>query len=141
ANTAAAAISVEAALVGSAAARWIAGAMPCTADRPGACSASIGSGRGGPGSALAAGVIPPSSSATDVPTAAAPPANAVLIDDMFPRFVGVVYRCVPTAVVTATRTAASAPRVGLAPPLRQVRPRPRRVRLLQVRLPRGPPPE
>src|SRR3954451_6654165 len=61
ANTAAAAISVEAALVGSAAAWWRAGPTLCTADRPGACNPSIGS--GGAGSALATGAKPPSSSA------------------------------------------------------------------------------
>ena len=93
ANTAAAAISVEAALVGSAAARWMAGPMLCTADKPGACNPSIGS--GGAGSALATGVIPPSSSAADEPTAAAAPANVVLIDDMVPPICGCGCRCAP----------------------------------------------
>ena len=37
-NAAAAAISVDTALYGSAAAFWIAGLRPCTADMPGACS-------------------------------------------------------------------------------------------------------
>src|SRR3954468_9786607 len=110
ANTAAAAISVEAALVGSAAACWMAGPMLCTADKPGACNPSIGS--GGAGSALASGATPPTSSAADEPSAATAPTNVVLIDDMVPPIRGCGCRCAP-AVVTAGRTAASTSAPGL----------------------------
>src|ERR1700694_2999757 len=55
ANAAAAAISIDAALVGSAAACWITGLSCCIAGSPGACRALIGFG-GTTGSAHAAGV-------------------------------------------------------------------------------------
>src|SRR5688572_30259530 len=70
-------MSIDAALVGSAAACWMAGPRLCTADRPGACRPLIGNGAGGAGSAWAT-VWPPSVSAADAPTAI----SSVLIDDM-----------------------------------------------------------
>src|SRR4051812_29397161 len=52
----------------------------CTAGRPGAWRASIGSGAGGAGSALATPVTLPNSSVTDEPIATAAVANIVLVD-------------------------------------------------------------
>src|SRR4051794_26455103 len=88
----------------------MAGPMLSTADKPGACNPSIGS--GGAGSALATGATPPTSSAADEPSAATAPTNVVLIDDMVPPIRGCGCRCAP-AVVTAGRTAASTSAPGL----------------------------
>src|SRR5882757_7265548 len=105
--------------------------MLCTADKPGACNPSIGS--GGAGSALATGVTPPSSSAADEPTAATAPVNVVLIDDMVAPIRGCGCRGARAAAVTAGRTAESASARGLRRALRWA-PLPARLRLARLPL-------